>query len=205
MDWVPTSAALLMTGAMALALASILTPTGASSADTLRLVQEQDGRWLAASAIYFLAAVALILGLPSVLVMFDRDGRAFGLAGAITLSVGFLGIAGFSMLLVFFRAMVISGAVRNEAFDDVAHEAGLTVFLYAWIVAFYLGELLLAIGLLRADSVDRWIPVLLILHVATFPVSTILPDLLAKAVIFLMVFAFAGIGIRAAADAAVRV
>jgi hypothetical protein len=41
--------------------------------------------------------------------------------------------------------------------------------------------------------------------VATFPVSTILPDLLAKAVIFLMVFAFAGIGIRAAADAAVRV
>jgi hypothetical protein len=109
-----------------------------------------------------------------------------------------MGIAGYAMLLVFFRAMVITHAIRNEAFDDVAHESGLTVFLYVWIVAFYLGELLLAIGLLRADTVRRWIPVLLILHVAMFPVSTVLPEGLAKATIFLMVFAFAGLGMRAA-------
>ncbi|MCW2765611.1 MAG: hypothetical protein JWO11_1570 [Nocardioides sp.] len=197
-DWLATSAALLVTGALALALASVLTPTGSSSADTLRLVQEHDGRWLAAAAIYFLAAVCLILGLPSALTLFNQRGRTVGLVGATVLSVGFIGVAGYAMLLVFFRAMVITDAIRSEAFDRVTHESGLQIFLYGWVIAFYLGELLLAIGLLRAGTIRRWIPVLLLMHAATFPVSQVLPELLAKAVIFLMVFGFAGIGMRAA-------
>ena len=60
-DWVPASAALLVTGGLALALAAIMTPTGSSSAETLRLVQDSDNRWLAVAVIYFLAAV-LVLG-----------------------------------------------------------------------------------------------------------------------------------------------
>jgi hypothetical protein len=196
-DWVPASAALLVTGALALALASILTPTGSSDADTLRLVQQHDGRWLAAAATYFIASVALTLGLPSVLTLFRSGGRRIALGSTVALATGFVGVAGYAMLIVFFRAMVVTDAIRDQAFDELVHEAGLEAFLYAWIAAFYLGELLLAIALLRSDE-PRWIPTLLILHVLSLPVGAMLDDSVSKVLVFLMVFGFSGLGIRAA-------
>jgi hypothetical protein len=71
------------------------------------------------------------------------------------------------------------------------------VFLSVWVAGFYLGELLLAIALLRAGSVPRWVPVALILHVLTFPLSNVLPEVVSKATVLLMVVGFAGIAIQA--------
>lgn len=202
-DWVPVSAALLVTGAMALALASLLTPTGSSGSETLQLVRDDDNRWLAVSAIYFLAAAMLILGLPSLLSLLQDRGWYVGLGAAASLAVGFVGIAGYAMLLVFVRALVVTDAVRERSIDAVTEEAGLLVFIYGWVGAFYLGELLLALALLRARTVPRWVPVLLTLHVVTLLVATVLPDAVlpdavARASILLFALAFAGAGIRAA-------
>ena len=70
------------------------------------------------------------------------------------------------MLMVFFRALVATDAIKDQNFDAVANEAGLAAFLYVWIVGLYFGELLLAIALLRARTTPRWVPFALILHVA---------------------------------------
>lgn len=201
-DWVPASAALLVTGAMALALASLLTPTGSSGGETLRLVRDNDHRWLAVSVIYFLAAAMLMLGLPSVLTLLPGRGRHVGMAGIVSLAVGVLGVAGYAMLLVFFRAMVVTDAVVDRSIDAVSEETGLLVFVYAWVLAFYLGELLLALALARARTVPRWVPPLLVLHVVLLPVSALLPDDLARGTTLVLALALAGVGVRAAAPAA---
>jgi hypothetical protein len=197
-DWIPGAAALLVTGAMALALATLLTPTGSSGPETLQLVREHDSRWLAVSAIYFLAAAMLIIGLPSLLVLVPDRGRNVAFAATVSLAVGFIGVAGYAMLLVFFRALAVTDALRDHSIDAVSEETGLRVFLYGWILAFYLGELLLAIAFLRAGSVPRWVPALLLLHVLTLPLGPLLPEAVARGSILAFALAFAGAGIRAA-------
>ena len=197
LDWVPASAAALVTGAMALAFASLLSPTSDSSGDTLRIVQQEDGRWMVVAVIFFIASVALTLGLPAALSLFPGRGRALSMVAGVVLAVGFLGTAGYSMLMVFFRALVITEAIRDKALEDVTNEAGLTVFLFGWIVAFFLGELLLAIALLRARTSPTWVPVLLLLHVATIFVSRFLPDPVSKGTVLLLAVALAGIAIQA--------
>ena len=196
-DWVPFSAALLLTGALALALGSLLTPASDGSADTLRIVADQGGRWMAAAATYMVAAVFLTLGLPTALVLLQGRGRTLGLVSAVVLGFGFIGTAGYAMLMVFFRALVKTHTIVGQGIDEVAHDAGLRVFLYAWIVGFVLGELLLGLALLRARTVPRWVPLVLILHVASVCLATLLPDVLGKATILLFVAGMAGIAVTA--------
>ena len=57
MDWLPVSAALLLTGALALGAGGFLLPSSddGDASDTLRIVQDQSGQWLAAAAIHELS------------------------------------------------------------------------------------------------------------------------------------------------------
>lgn len=197
MDWLPVSAALLLTGALAVAVGSFLLPSTDGSAQTLQVVEHQDEQWLAVAVILFLASVFLTLGLPSVLALFHQRGWRLALVSAVVLEIGFLGTAGYSMLMVFFRSLVTSNAIRGKALDDVTGDLGLAVFLYGWIVGFYLGELLLAIALLRARVTPRWVPGVLILHVAMLPVSLVLPHVVGKVAVLLLVAGFAGIAMQA--------
>ena len=206
MDWLPVSAALLLTGALALCAGGFLLPSSddGSASETLRIVQEQGGQWMAAAVILFIASVCLTLGLPAIMTLIQRRGWRIGLVAGIVLEIGFIGTAGFAMLMVFFRALVKTDALRGQNFDAVASEAGLAAFLYVWIIGLYLGELLLAIALLRARTTPRWVPVALILHVATFPLGDVLPEYLGKATVLLLVVGFAGIAIQATATPEAR-
>ena len=197
-DWLPVSAALLLTGALALGLGGFLLPQSDNASDSLRIVQDQGGQWMAAAVVLFIASVCLTLGLPAVLTLFDQRGRTLGMISCVVLEVGWIGTAGFAMLMIFFRALVRTDAIVGRSLDDVAHEAGLAIFLYLWIAAVYLGELLLGLALLRARTVPRWIPLLLVLHALTFLVSGVLPGLLAKATVLLLVLGFSGIAVQAA-------
>jgi hypothetical protein len=199
MDWLPVSAALLVTGALALCLGSFLLPSSDGTAETLRIVQHQGGQWLTVAAILFLASVCLTLGLPTILTMFDGRGWALGMISAIVLEIGFIGTAGFSMLMVFFRSLVITDALRDQGLEDATSEAGLTVFLYGWIAALYLGELLLGLALLRARTTPRWVPFALIAHAFSVLVAPFLPDLAAKALILLLVAGLCGVAVQATA------
>lgn len=196
MDWVPVSAALLLTGALALCLGSFLLPSTDDAGDTLRIVEEQGGQWLAAAAVFFLSSVFLTLGFPAVLTLFPGRGWVLGLVSGIFLELGFIGTAGFAMLMTFVRSLVQADALRESGLEAASTEAGLTVFLSVWIGGLYLGELLLGIALLRARTVPRWVPFALLAHVLTLPLSSVLPDAVAKAAILFFVLGFAGIAVH---------
>ncbi|WP_157551277.1 hypothetical protein [Nocardioides jensenii] len=196
-DWVPASAASLVAGVTALGLGATLMPAGDSPADSLHMIEQEDFRWLAVSVLFFVAAVGMTLGLPAVLTLTPNRGSTLGLLGVAVFLIGCLGTAGYAMLLAFFRALALSDAVRAEALDDVVADPGLSGYLFAWVAAFYVGELLLALALLRARTTPRWIPMLLVAHVATLPLGALIPFLGASWTIVLLAVGFAGIAISA--------
>jgi hypothetical protein len=196
--WVPYSGVGLVAGAAALAAGALLTPV-TSDADPTRVSDLADSRYLVVASMYFVAACALTLGLPSILTLFRRRNR-LGMVAVGVFVIGCLGIAGYAMLLVFVRAMAVTGSAATDDLSNVADEAGLLGFLYGWVAAFYLGELLLAIALLRATTTPRWIPALLLAHVALAPVSSMLPPEVSGATALLVTVGLAGVGVCAVAQ-----
>jgi hypothetical protein len=196
-DWLPYSAAALVLGATALSVGALILPSGDSAASTLQMASVDGGRWLAVAVLYFLAAVTLTLGMPSILTLFQARGTKFGLTAIGVFTVGCIGLAGFAMMLVFFRALAKNHAIQAGTIDEVSSEPGLTVFLLGWIGAFYLGELLLAIALLRARDVPLWIPGALLLHVALLPISALLRFEDPPVTALLITIALCGVGITA--------
>jgi hypothetical protein len=75
------------------------------------------------------------------------------------------------MLLVFFRALAVSEALRTTPLDKVSDDLGLAIFLQGWVACFYGGVLLIGIDLLLARTTARWVPLVLIAFVVLFPVS----------------------------------
>lgn len=204
-DWVPYSATSLVAGASCLVVGAVLVPGESDSGASLQALMEQDdARWLAVASFYFAAAVLLTIGIPALLTLLNRRATRVGLVGAGVFVVGCLGTAGYAMLLVLLRALVLSDSLVDVPLDALVSDAGLGVFLYGWVAAFYLGELLLGIALLRARTVRRWMPLLLLAHVAVLPVTTVLPQQLSAATVLLSTAAFAGLGIVANNRAAVR-
>ena len=196
-DWVPFSASALVVGATALSVGALLMPQNDVAQGSLLIVEEQGGQWLAVAGLYFFASIALVIGLPSVLTLFDRQGARTGLTALGVFTIGCVGTAGFAMLLAFFRALVLTDDVDPRLFDEVVREPGIAVLFYGWIAAFYLGELLLAIALLLAKSTPAWVPVLLLVHVATFPLSAVLPNSVQPYTALLVTVALSGVGISA--------
>lgn len=196
-DWVPVSAAALVAGAVALAMGSLLMPTVGNAADSLRIVQQQDGRWLAVAALYVGAGIALTVGLPVVLTLLGPRGGRIGLLGTGLLAVGCIGTAGYAMLLVLFRALALTGSIDSGGLDTLTKDVGLGVFLYVWIAAFYLGQALVGWALLLAGSTPRWVPVMLLLHVLSLPASVLVSARLSQVAILLLTVGLCGIGITA--------
>lgn len=197
-DWVPYSASALVAGATALAVGSVLMPTSAGeSSQALRIVEQHDGRWLAVAVLYFGAAVALTAGLPAVLTLLENRGARVGLVATGVFAIGCIGTAGYAVLLVLIRALVLSDSIATDAFDALTADVGMGTFLYGWVIAFLAGELLLAVALWRSRTVPRWIPLVLAIHVLTVPLGSLVPEQVGVWAVLLLTLAFAGIGISA--------
>jgi hypothetical protein len=107
--------------------------------------------------------------------------------------------------MVFFRALAITGGINRDALVGATEESGLVIFLLGWVAAFVLGELLLAIALLRSAAVPRWVPIAMVVHVASVLVSEALPAAVSRASVMLLAVAFAAVAIQAVArDTATR-
>jgi hypothetical protein len=199
-DWVPVSASALVVGMMALVFGALLNPlSGAEgSAEALNSAANDGGRWLGMCVMYFLASVALTLGLPSMVTLFRDRGQRVGILAVSVFLVGVIGTAGYAMLLVFFRALVTKGEVVDaQGLDGVVDDTGLGVFLYGWIAAFFLGLLLIAIALLVARRTPMWVPLVLIGAIAMFPLTSQFGRVAQVLQLFAMAVAFTGIAIAA--------
>ena len=195
-DWVPYSAAALVVGAAALSVGAIVVPQGGVPSLPLALVEEQPASWLALSGLYALASIGLILGLPALLSIFDLRGARAALVGTAFFVVGCFGTAAYAVLLAVYRALALEDVVTG-GLRGLAGDTGLSVILYAWVLGFALGELVLALALVQARRVPRWVPGLLVLHVGLSPLAPLLPELLAVVVALLVTIAFAAVGIVA--------
>jgi hypothetical protein len=198
-DWVPLSSSALVIGAMSLVLGAAMNPAeaGSTAAQTLEVATEQSARWLAMAVMYTLASLALVLGLPALLSLVQERGHRLGMVGAGIFAFGAIGTCSYAMLLVFFRAMVVAGAVRDEGLEKVTSDPGLVVFLGLWIGCFYRGVLLIAGALLRARTTPRWVPVLLVAFLALAPVAPQLGRLGAALQVMLLAVAFTGAAMAA--------
>jgi hypothetical protein len=173
-DWLPYSASALVVGALALMLGALLNPsTGdTSSTQSLSLAVEQGALWLGMAAAFVVASTALVLGMPAMFTLLARRGRFVGGLGIALFIVGILGTTGYAALLVFFRALAVDDAIRAATLDEASSDLGLSVFLLGWIVCFYAGIALLAVGLWRGGRVAPWVPVCMLAFVAALPLTT---------------------------------
>lgn len=200
-DWVSPSAATLVIGAFALVLGTALNPTASSetAGQTLRVITENDGRLLAMAVFYFVSALGLMLGLPSLLSVFAKRGWRVGLAGVMVFSVGVLGTAGFAMLLVFFRALALEGAVTSGGLNELAGDLGLSLFVWGWMAGFYGGLILIAVALFVSKATRAWVPVLLLAVVVLLPFSETLGNVGPAIQTMFIAVAFTGVAIAAVA------
>lgn len=168
-EWVPISAAALVTGVMALVLAQMLNPGGSetSPAAQVEVIAEYPGRWLAMSILFFGGAASLVLGMPAVMVLFqDRRGRGVGMIGVAVFTVGCVGVGALAGLMLMFRALAVEALKSGDARSDIGlvtaalEETGLVVTLGFWVYGFILGVALIAIGLFRSRRTPAWVPAL---------------------------------------------
>lgn len=200
-DWVSPSAATLVVGAFALLLGTVISPTGNgdSASEALRVVNQHEGRMLGMAVFYFLGSLGLILGMPALLSVLARRGWRLGVTGVLIFSVGVLGTAGFAMLLVFFRALVIHGSVTARSVDELTQDLGLAVFVYTWVISFYAGLILIAAALFVSKATPYWVPGLLLVGVAIGPFAALLGTIGPPLQTLSMAIAFTGVAVAAVA------
>jgi hypothetical protein len=172
-DWLPYSASSLVVGTMALILGALLnpTPSDASSTQSLSVAVENSDLWLGMAAAFVVASTALTLGMPALFTLLARRGRFIGGLGLTLFTLGILGTTGYSALLVFFRALAADNAIRAGTLDAATSDLGLSVFLLGWVVCFYAGVALLAVGLWRGHRVPAWVPIFMLAFVLVLPMA----------------------------------
>lgn len=181
-EWVPVSAAALVTGVMALVLGQMLNPGGSetSPAAQMLVAAQYPGRWLMMSILFFSGAAAIVLGMPAVMTLFQEPrGRGVGMTGVALLTVGCVGVGGLAALMLMFRALALEVLAGEEVAAGEINlvtasldDPGLTVTLNIWVYGFIGGVLLIAVGLFRARQVPNWVPGLL---AAFFAVQLLIP------------------------------
>jgi hypothetical protein len=197
-EWVPWSAAALITGAMALVLSEFISPIdGDDMAALLAVARENDGRWTAMSVLWSVSAAGFVLGCPCIVMALQRRGRKLGYAGVTLFATGAVGLAGFAALSLVFRALALSGA-DPDLVTEVLDDPSLLVVETIWVVGLVLGLAVIAVALLVGRTLPIWIPLVLLAFVAIQLLSDGIPLLQRIGYIALGV-GFTGVAVEVAA------
>jgi hypothetical protein len=198
-DLIVFSASALVVGVMCLVFGAALNPSeaGAGVTAAVRVAGDPSGRWLGMAVLWFCASVALTAGLPSILSLFQARAHRLGIVGVGVLAIGAIGTSGFAMLLVFVRALVNNDAVLVTSMDEVVSDPGLAIFLWSWATGFYLGSVLVAVGLVVARSTHVWVPVALLAYVLLRPLDGLVGDVGPILRELALVLAFTGMAVAA--------
>ena len=156
-------------------LGALTVPSTGEVGQVIEAVRGDGAAWVMASASFFLASIGLTMGLPAILWLFHGRNQASVLVGLWIWSVGTIGTAGVAAVLILFRATVQSVGVTPAEVEALGQDPSLRVGLLAVLGAFYLGELMVAVLLLRWRVVSRWVPGVMLAHVAVAPVNDLLP------------------------------
>jgi hypothetical protein len=166
----------LASGAVLLVLAALAMPPTSEVGQVVDAVKQEDAAWLMASAAFFLASVALTMGLPAILTLIPERRQVVGLVGLWIWSIGTIGTSALAAFLILFRATVRVAEISPADVEQLTRDPVLAISLLFVFGSFYLGELVVAIVLLVASRLPRWIPGLLLVHIAAAPVNHLLPQ-----------------------------
>jgi hypothetical protein len=174
LEWISGSAAALIIGSFSLVLGFLLNPLSQeqSIGESLRGPGQVTDQWVASSSSLFIASVGMTLGIPALMSLLVGRFRLLAVLAAMVFSVGTIGTSGYGFVMLAMRALVAHDAVVIDRLEKATHDAGFVAFLAVWLGCFLLGLVLLAAGLLAAATVPRWVPVLMLVFVA----SQFLPD-----------------------------
>ena len=151
---------------MLVVLGSLAMPPTSEVGQVIDAIDQQDAAWLMASASFFLASVALTMGLPAVLTLVPGRRHLAGMVGLWIWAIGTIGTSALAAFLVLFRATVRVVEISPTDVEQLGRDPVLRWSLLFVIGAFYLGELLVALVLLRSHSVPSWVPLVLLAHIA---------------------------------------
>jgi hypothetical protein len=194
--WLPWSAASLASGAVLLVMGSLVLPPATGVDQLVGLVEGQGAAWSMAALMFFLAAIGLTMGLPAILFLFPGRDQLACLVALWTWAIGTIGTAGLAGMVLVFQAAVDVG-LTSEQVGALVHAPALVAGLVVVLGAFYAGEVVLAVVLLRARVVARWVPVVLLAHVACAPLIHLLPGRLQGMQTILLGVALMGVAMRA--------
>lgn len=195
--WLPWSAASLASGAVLLVLGTFALPRHSEVADLLRSVQAEDSLWIMAAVAFFLAAVGLTLGLPAIYSLLPPHRATLGMVGLWVWSFGTIGTAGVGAMLILFQAVARDIDLAPEQVDLFAQDTALTAFVLGFLGAFYVGELIITLVLLQGRTVPRWVPLLMLAHLAVGAASPWLPDVARSIQSVMIGVALMGLAVRA--------
>lgn len=169
LEWISGSAATLIIGSFSLVLGFLLNPFSQeqSVAESLRGPGQVTDQWVASSSSLFIASVGMTLGIPALMSLLVGRFRRLAVLAATVFAIGTIGMSGYGFLMIAMRALVAHDAVVVDRLDPVIDDPGFVAFLAVWLGCFLLGLVLLAVGLLGAATVPRWVPVLMLLFVAS--------------------------------------
>lgn len=182
---------------MLLVLGTFALPRSREVVDLVESVQSDDALWLMAAAAFFLASVGLTLGLPAIYSLLPPRLSSIGMVGLWVWSFGMIGTAGLSALLVLFRAVARELEPTVEQIEVLAADPGLTISALGFVGAFYFGELVVALVLLRGRTVGRWVPLLMLGHLAMEPAMRWLPDITRSLHAVMIGLALMGLAVKA--------
>jgi hypothetical protein len=174
--WLPYAAAALATGASALVMGALTLPSSPNGSELVDTLKAAPDRWLLASVAFLYAAFALTVGIPTFLHLLKTRGRSSGLVGASIFAFGTIGTAGYAAMLLLFRALVVHAVIEKDEIESLSRDPGLLVYMGAFVLAFGAGLVVIGVALLRAGTVARWIPVLMIGYALTLPLAHLIPD-----------------------------
>lgn len=160
---------------MLLVLGALAMPDVEGVARLAATVEHDGGSWLLAAVACFFASIGLTMGLPAVLWLFPGRGQVLCLVGVWIWAVGSIGTAGLAALLLLFRATARAVVLTPVAVEEIAGDRALVAGTTAVVAAFLVGELVVTAALLRTRAVPRWVPLVLLLHVALAPLAPTLP------------------------------
>ncbi len=167
-NWVPWSAASLVSGAVLLVLGVLTLPLGDDVTELMAALPANGPRWLMGASALILASLGLTLGMPVIAWLLGAKSRA-ALAGLWVWSMGTIGLAALGTMVLVLETVDSVVALDAQQAATLLSDPSLAYFAYVVVGCFLLGELVVALSLARARVVDGWVPGLLVAHVLSTP------------------------------------
>jgi hypothetical protein len=168
-EYISGSAGLLAVGAVLLVVGYAFNPLPQEGPITSQTVAASDleGPFLLSCMALLIAAVCLTLGVVALVSLMAPRDRLLRVLAGIVFAAGTIGMAGYAMVMVFIRALVLNGALSLDDIGEAVDDPTVVAAVGFILVGFLGGLILAAWALWRGRQAPRWVPAVMLVFVAS--------------------------------------